>query len=111
MGSLHNLDFENGWKVNYSLFYKYDNFVNKMRSCNYLFNRNTPYTKVEGKENLTFGTELSYKFKDNQYLNSCTAKFVVNDQGVKISESVNLKGYGDLFESSNLNFKANVNIL
>jgi len=102
------MNFENGWKLNYSIFYKYDNFVNKLRSCNYLFDRDTPYVKVEGKENLTFGTEMSYKFKENDFLNSVSGKYVLTEQGLKLHKTANFKGYGDLFESLNFSWKANV---
>lgn len=100
---------ENGLKVNSSIFYKYDNFLNKLRSCSYLFNKNIPYTKVEGKENLTVGTELSYKLKDNSMINSVGAKYVFNQQGLKINKTMNLKGFRDIFDNANVSLKANVN--
>lgn len=109
MGYKHDMDFENGWKVNYALLYKYDNFLNKLRSCNYLFDRTAQYQKVEGTENLTFGTELNYKFKNCDYLNSVTGKYVVNQQGLKVAKVAKFKGYGDLFDGFNFHFKANVN--
>ena len=108
MGYLHNITLENGFKINYSLFYKYDNFLNKLRSCNYLFEKNTPYTKVEGKENLTFGIDFSYKFKNIDFINSVNSKIVVNEQGVKASKTLNLCGIKGLFESVNVTWKANV---
>ena len=99
---------ENGLKVNYSLFYKYDNFLNKLRSCSYLFNKSIPYTRVDGKENLTFGTQFSYKLKDNTVLNSVGMKYVLNEQGLKVNQTVNLKGFRDVFDNANVSLKANV---
>lgn len=109
MGYLHKMDFNNGWKLNYSLFYKYDNFCNKLRSCNYLFDRSTPYVKVDGKETLMFGTEISHKFKNNDYLNSVSAKYVITEQGLKLHKVANFKGFGDIVDNFNFIWKANVN--
>ena len=106
MGYLHNITFENGFKANYSLFYKYDNFLNKIKSCNYFFDKNTSDTKVEGKENLTFGTEMSYKFKNNDFINSVTGKYVLNQQGLKLSKTVNIKGIENIFDNANISWKA-----
>ena len=84
--------------------------MNKLNSCKYLFTKESTCEKVEGKENLQFGTEASYKFKDNDYLNSVSAKFVLTEQGLKLNKSFNLKGCGQVFDEANLSWKANVKL-
>ena len=110
MGYLHNIDVCSGFKVNYSLFYKYDNFVNKLKSCNYLFDKSADYKKVEGQEHLTFGVEVKKNFTDNKFVNSATWKAVVDQKGLKFSKTGNFKGYGDIFDSVNWGIKGNVKL-
>lgn len=107
MGYLHKMDFDNGLELNYSLFYKYDNFLNKLNSCNYLF-RNGNQAKVVGQEYLTFGTEASYKPKDNVFVRKLSQKFVINHEGVKTTKTIHFKGYQDYFDSFDFTWKTKV---
>jgi hypothetical protein len=110
MGYMHEIELESGVKGKYSLFYKYDNFVNKLRSCNYLFDKTVNYQNVEGQEHLTFGAEFTQKWKNNNMLNSMTEKFVIDSKGVKVSKVTSFKGYGDIFDELKFSIKAHVKL-
>lgn len=102
-----------GLKINYSLFYKYENFLNKLKSCNYLRGcvSEAPTEKgshVEGKEHLSLGSEYIYLFNKNDYINSCTAKVMVSDSSVRLHKNYAFKRFGDYFNSLNLAVKFSV---
>jgi hypothetical protein len=101
------MNFSNGVKLNYSLFYNYENFVNKLYACKYFFDRspNSEWVPVAGKENLQVGLDFSHNFKNNNYLNSYSGKYVLNHNSLKIHKNVGLKGYGDLFDSLNVSWR------
>jgi hypothetical protein len=98
------MTFTSGIKFNYSLFYNYENFVNKLHACKYFFERNpnAENAPVVGKENLQFALDFSHPFKDDAYMNSLGGKAVINHNSVKVYNNLSLKGYGDLFESLNV---------
>ena len=102
-----------GLKINYSLFYKYENFLNKLKSCNYLrgWTCAGPTDKdshVEGKEHLSLGSEYIYLFNKNDYITSCTAKVMVSDSAVRLHKNYAFKRCGDYFNSLNLAVKLSV---
>ena len=111
MGYMHDIELASGVKAKYSLFYKYDNFVNKLRSCNYLFDKSAEYKNVEGKEHLTFGVEFNQKWKNSDFINSMTEKVVIDGKGLKASKVTSFKGYGDIFDELKVSVKAHVRLL
>lgn len=111
MGYLHKITTSNGTKFGYSLFYNYENIVNKLWACKYFFDRNqkAEWVPVEGKEALQFAADATHSFKDNDYAKSVTGKVVVNHNSVKTYTNLKLKGHGDLFDSLELSTRLFVN--
>jgi len=136
LGYLHNMDFTKrdidgtiyGLKINYSLFYKYDDFVNLLKSENLIKkqehhqqkinldnikdkdNITTPIkaTPITSKENLTLGSEFIYLFYKNDYLYSCTGKMMLSDAAIRFHKNILFKNWGDYFKYLDLAFKFNV---
>lgn len=101
-----------GLKINYSLFYKYDNFFQKIESLN-LFGHShhghdTTKKPHEGKSHLSLGSEYIYLLKKNPYLTSITGKVLVSENAIRFHKNYSFKKWGDYFNSLNLAMKFNV---
>jgi hypothetical protein len=105
--------FIKGLKINYSVFYKYDNFFNMLISRK-LFNfgenehNDIKNEKIVGKEHLSLGSEFIYLFDKNEFITSATGKLMVTNNDVRFHKNLLFKKCGDLFNSLNLAIKFNV---
>lgn len=122
LGFLHNMDFTKlnmegsiyGLRANYSLFYKYEDFIHLLKKENIIkkgdhYNQNVNAPLV-GKEFLTLGSEFTYLFDKNDYLHSCTSKVLISDSAIRLHKNLLFKKFGDFFNYLNVSLKFNVRI-
>lgn len=125
LGYLHNMDFTKrnldgtvfGLRANYSIFYKYEDFISWLKRENIISDNKPTHTAqganptapLVGKEFLSLGSEFIYLFDKNDYLHSCTAKVLVTDSAVRLHKNLLFKKWGEYFNYLSVAFKFNVN--
>lgn len=115
---MHNLDFTKknkrkeiyGLKINYSLFYKYDDFINELRSGFILTKGVNAENKLKSKEHLFLGIEFIYFMKNNPYMSSVTCKTLFCKNAIKLHKNYSFKKYCDFYDRLDLAVNLSVNI-